>query len=126
MKRIVAVLGGVLAMLVLPTLASAQAVHSANSPRADLLLTEPLVVGSATLSPGDYRFQCKRIGEQEFLVVTSAEDGREVARVPCKPEALEKKVDISDFRSVAGPDGVHSLTAVRIKGESMAHRVILH
>jgi hypothetical protein len=122
--NIISVVCGVLATVALPALASAQPRHSMNSPKADLQITEPLAVGSETLQPGEYKFQCKRIGEQEFLVVTSADDGREVARVPCRPEELQKKIVISEFRSVPRPDGIHALTSLRIKGETVAHRVV--
>lgn len=120
--KILSLLCGVLAIVAVPALASAQPSH-ANSPKAEFQLTEPLVVGSETLQPGDYKFQCKKIGDAEFLVVTSADDGREVARVPCKPEQLQKKTEISEFRSVPRPDGIHVLSSVRIKGETIAHRV---
>jgi hypothetical protein len=55
-------------------------------------------------------------------VVKSTEDG-EIARVPCEPEALTAKVPLSDFRTISR-DGRLYLTAVRIKGEDVAHRVI--
>ncbi len=122
--NIIAVVCGVLATVALPALASAQPPHAVNSPKAELQVTEPLAVGSETLKPGEYKFQCKRIGEQEFLVVTSADDGREVARVPCRPEELQKKIELSEFRSVPRPDGIHALTSLRIKGETVAHRVV--
>ena len=122
--NIIAVVCGVLATVALPALASAQPPHAVNSPKAELQVTEPLAVGSETLKPGEYKFQCKRIGEQEFLVITSADNGREVARVPCRPEELQKKIEMSEFRSVPRPDGIHALTSVRIKGETVAHRVV--
>ena len=125
MKRIISLACGALAMLAIPAFASAQATHPGNSPKADFHLTESLVVGTTTLAAGDYKFQCKHIDGQEFLVVTSADDGREVARVPCRPEELQKKVEMSDFRSISGPSGVHQLTAVRIKGEMVSHRLVL-
>ena len=122
--NIKSVLCGVLVTVAVPVLALAQPPHAMNSPKAELQLTEPLVVGSVTLKPGEYKFQCKKIGEQEFLVVTSADDGREVARVPCRPEELQKKIELSEFRSVPRPDGIHALTSLRIKGETVAHRVV--
>ncbi len=122
--NIISVVCGVLAAVALPALASAQPPHAVNSPKAELQVTEPLAVGSETLKPGEYKFQCKRIGEQEFLVITSADNGREVARVPCRPEELQKKIEMSEFRSVPRPDGIHALTSVRIKGETVVHRVV--
>jgi hypothetical protein len=124
MKYIVPVMCGVLASIAFPAFASAQPAHAANSPKAEFHLSRPLAVGSETLKPGDYKFQCKKIGGQEFLIVTSADKGREVARVPCRPEELQKKIDESAFRSVPRPDGSHALSAVLIKGETMAHRVV--
>jgi len=122
--NIISVVCGVLAAVALPALASAQPPHAVNSPKAELQVTEPLAVGSETLKPGEYKFQCKRIGEQEFLVITSADNGREVARVPCRPEELQMKIELSEFRSVPRPDGIHALTSLRIKGETVAHRVV--
>jgi hypothetical protein len=124
MKSIISVVCGVLATVAVPVLASAQPPHAVNSPKAEFQLSEPLVVGSVTLKPGAYTFQCKKIGEQEFLVVTSADDGREVARVPCRPEELQKKTEISEFRSVPRSDGIYALSSLRIKGETVAHRVV--
>ncbi len=121
--KTLSLLCGVLATVALPALASAQPSHAANSPKAEFQITEPLVVGSETLKPGDYKLQCKKIGDAEFLVVTTADDGREVARVPCRPEQLQKKTEILEFRSVPRPDGIHVLISVRIKGETVAHRV---
>ena len=45
-------------------------------------------MGTTTLEVGDDKFQCLRIDGVDFLVVASADDGKEVARVPCKPEDL--------------------------------------
>jgi hypothetical protein len=125
MKRIITLTCGLLAILAMPAIAAAQPAHAANSPKADFRVMEPLIVGDTTLAPGEYKFQCKRIGDKEFLVVTSADEGNEVARVPCRPEDLQTKIDVSDFRSTLRPDGTHVLTAVRIKGEMVAHRLVL-
>ena len=123
MIRSILVSCALLAAIALPTRASAQAVHAGNSAKAEIHLSQPLVVGAQTLEPGDYTIQCKTIEGQEYLVVTSVEDRAEVARVPCTPQTLRKKVDISEFRTVERPDGSNVLTAVRIRGESIEHRV---
>ena len=52
--------------------------------------------------------------------MTSVEDRSEVARVPCTPQPLQKKIDISEFRSVERSDGSNVLTAVRIRGVDRA------
>jgi hypothetical protein len=122
MKRMIGAACGVLAMMAVPVLASAQTVHAVNSKKADLHLSEPMVVGTQTLEPGDYVFQCQTIDGKEYLVVKSNE-GDEVARVPCTPETLDKKVAISEFR-MASRDGKQYLTSVRIQGETIAHRVV--
>ena len=62
-------------------------------------------------------------GDKEFLVVTN-DDGREVARVPCRPEELKAKVELSDFRYSRNQTGAAILTAVRIRGEKIAHVVV--
>jgi hypothetical protein len=58
------------------------------------------------------------------MVVTSADDGAEVARVPCEPEPLSAKVGRSEFGSIPRPDGLHAISSVRFKGEMVVHRVI--
>jgi hypothetical protein len=107
-----------------PQVAAAQADHHANSPKSEFHLSQPLTVGTTTLTVGDYKFQCLRIDGADFLVVTSADDGKEVARVPCKPEDLVAKVRMSDLRTVPDGRGGRALVAVRIRGEMVAHRVV--
>ena len=121
MKKLMATFA-FLAVLALPALASAQTEHSAKSARTDLRISRAMVVGTHTLKPGDYTFQCVEIDGRHYLVVKSIDDG-EVARVPCEPETLSAKISMSDFRSVTREDGKTYLTAVRIKGETVAHRV---
>ncbi|OFW16920.1 MAG: hypothetical protein A3F69_05385 [Acidobacteria bacterium RIFCSPLOWO2_12_FULL_66_10] len=124
MKRILIVTCGLL-VLALPALVSAQAVHPEASAKADLHVSQPLVVGTETLKPGDYKFQCITQDGQHYLVVTT-ERGKEVAKVPCTPEELGKKAEGVEFRSRNRPDGAQVLTAVRIKGETIAHRVVMN
>ncbi len=107
-----------------PARAADQAMH-AKSPKAEFTLSHELVVGTATLKPGAYRFQCVTVGDAEFLVVTN-DEGKEVARVPCRPEELTAKNDTSDFRFTRRADGMAELTAVRIRGERLAHRVVMN
>src|SRR5512140_479777 len=49
MKRLITVAFGVFAALAIPVLASAQDVHSTMTKKADLRVTQPLVVGTQTL-----------------------------------------------------------------------------
>ena len=112
-----------LAALAFPLRAFSQVPHTADSRKADLHLSSSLVVGTTTLRAGDYLFQCRHIDGKDFLVVTSAENGKEVARVPCRAEALDSKASTTEFRSTKSADGTNTLTAVRIKGESIAHRI---
>lgn len=124
MKRMISVACGMLAALVIPVLASAQVVHSETTKKADLHLTETIIVGTQTLKPGDYRYQCFTINGETFLVITR-QSGEEVARVPCTPEPLAKKAETSEIRSTTR-DGKIYLTAVRIKGETVAHRIVVN
>jgi len=124
MKGVIAAILGFLFVLGFWAFARAQPIHEGDSRKADLHVSQPLAVGDTVLKPGDYKFQCKHIDGQQFLVVTSDEDGREVARVPCKAEELQKKADVSEFRSVPRTEGWSRLTGVIIKGETIAHRVV--
>jgi hypothetical protein len=121
MKTLI-VASALVALAAFPALASAQEHHAAKSPKTDLHVSSPVVVGTTTLKPGDYRFQCVDIDGRQFLVVKT-EDGYEVARVPCEAEAVGGKILLSEFRSVER-DGMRYLTAVRIKGETIAHRIV--
>lgn len=126
MKRLIVSLCALALFVALPRAAAAQAhEHEGNSPKADFHLSKALVVGTTTLEPGDYRFQCLFVDGKHVLVVTS-DDGKEMARVPCEPEQLTSKVTLSDFRSINRPDGTVALTAVRIKGEKIAHRLVVN
>lgn len=122
MKRLIGVVFGMLAALAIPVMASAQVVHSETSKKADLHLAATLIVGTQTLQPGDYRYQCLTMNGETVLVITS-EDGEEVARVPCTPEQLAKKAEMSDIRTTTR-DGKVYLTAVRIQGELVLHRIV--
>jgi hypothetical protein len=55
--------------------------------------------------------------------VTTAEDGKEVARVPCTPEELMAKPTMSEIRTVPDGAGGRVLSAVRVRGEKTAHGV---
>ena len=44
--------------------------------------------------------------------------------MPCVQETLDATVTDSDYRSIAREDGKRTLTSVRIKGESVAHRLV--
>ena len=121
MKTLIAA-SAFLALVVFPGLASAQEHHSAKSPKTDLHVSAAVVVGDTTLKPGDYTFQCVDIDGKQFLVVKN-NDGEEIARVPCEAETLPAKIPMSEFRSITR-DGKLYLTAVRFKGETIAHRVV--
>jgi hypothetical protein len=123
MKRTIVVMIGVLAALAIPVMAAAQPAHSEMTKKAELHVTQPLVVGTQTLKAGEYHYYCVTANGESFLVVTSDEDGKEIARVPCTPETLAKKAEMSDIRTVTR-DGKVYMTAVRIKGELVMHRLV--
>ena len=125
MRLVALAVGVALTIVACPNVAAAQADHHANSKKAEFHLSSPLKVGTTTLKVGDYKFQCLRIDGVDFLVVTFADDGKEVARVPCTPEELTNKPDVNDMRTVPDGSGGRLLSAVRIKGEKIAHRVVL-
>ena len=123
MRRLVFVACASLAVLVFPVRAFAQHAH-ADSPKTTLTVTTPLVVGTSILQPGQYRFQCRTFDGRTFLIVTSVAGGKEIARVPCVKESLDARVADSDYRAVVREDGKRTLTSVRIKGETVAHRLL--
>lgn len=123
MKRLIVFLS-VLVLLAFPAFAAAQVAHAEISAKANFNSTTSFVVGSQTLPGGDYRFQCKTIDGHHYMVVTSADDGAEVARVPCEPEAILTKAAQSEIRSLSRPDGMHVISSVRFKGELVAHRIV--
>lgn len=122
MIRTVVFACAMVALVAVPSRAADQTMK-AKSPKAEFTLSSEMVVGTATLKPGSYKFQCITVDDGDFLVVTN-DDGKEVARVPCRPEELKSKNDVSDFRFTRRPDGVAELTAVRIRGEKIGHRVV--
>ena len=122
MKRLLFIACAALVTL-LPVRAFAQPTH-VDSPKATIFVTQDLNVGAVTLLPGEYKFQCRMFDHKTFLVVTSAENGKEIVRVPCVREKLDAKVTDSEFRALTGRDGSKQLTSVRIKGEVVAHRLI--
>jgi hypothetical protein len=123
MPRFILSVAALVTMLAIPGLAGAQPAHDQNSKKVDLHVSKTLAVGDVTLKEGDYKVQCKFIDGKHVLVVTSADDGAEVARVPCTPEMLASKPSQTEFRSLTRGDGSAALSAVRIKGDTTAHRV---
>jgi hypothetical protein len=111
------------AMLFASPLAASAAQTMANSPKLVLTVTEAVVVGTQTVKPGDYNFQCVTIDGREYLVVTSPRNNAEIARVPCEPKPLGSKVQASSYSTVTGPNGASVLKAVQLKGEAVAHVV---
>src|SRR4029077_13113921 len=60
MKKLIAA-AALAAVSLLPARAFAQATphdHAADSPRVLITVSQPLVVGTTILQPGDYKFQC--------------------------------------------------------------------
>lgn len=127
MRKITAAFALVAASL-LPVRATAQAGHDHpyESPKTTLTVEQPLVVGVTILKPGEYKFQCRTFGDKTFLVVTAADSNKEITRVPCVKETLNAPVTDSQFRSIARPDGKRVLVSVKIKGESVAHNVVVN
>jgi hypothetical protein len=112
------VVAGMLAILAAPA-AAAQDTHRVS--KTEVTFTTPVVVGTTTLAPGRYRFECRMIDGQHVMVVT--QKGKEMARVPCTPTALDSEVTETGYRTVKrGEERV--LTEIRIHGESIAHRLV--
>jgi hypothetical protein len=111
------------ALVLVPVRAAQNAAH-ADSPRVTISVDHPTQVGDTVLKPGDYRFQCRHLADKTFLVVSRADSGKEVVRVPCREEALPQKIADSELRVVVQPDGSSALQSIRIKGETLAHRIV--
>lgn len=123
MKNAILAIAAAVILVVMPARAFAQPAHG-DSPKAAVSIVQPLVVGSATILPGEYKVQCRLFEGKTFLVITSADNGKEIVRVPCEREILGTKVTQTELRAATRPDGAKSLESVRIKGELVAHRVI--
>jgi hypothetical protein len=121
MKRLLIVLSCAAAALFLSAPSFAQSAH-VHGGKARLQVSAPLQVGQVMVPPAEYKFECREIDGKDYLVL-SRSDGKEVARVPCRPEVLQKKVTDSSFLVVATADGSRKLVEVRIKGETVAHTV---
>ena len=123
MKRLVFVACALAAVVALPVAAAAQPVH-ADSPKVTMTFTQDIAVGTTVLPPGAYKFQCRTFEGKTFLVVTAVDGGKEITRVECVREMLDKKVAESQIVSLLRPDGHRTLTGVRIRGEMVSHRVV--
>jgi hypothetical protein len=122
MKSLMLVVCAAVAVL-LPTRAAAQDPAHGDSPRVTITVEHPTQAGPVVLKPGDYRFQCRHIDGKTFLVITQSGKSDEIARIPCTEEALNGKAPYSEMRAVLAPDGTRTLQSVRIKGETIGHRV---
>jgi hypothetical protein len=111
-------------VVLLPFRAVAQEpAHVADSPRVTITVDNPTLVGDTMIKPGQYKFQCRHIDGTSVLVVTNT-NNKEVARVPCTPEALPQKIENSELRAIVRADGLRALQSVRIKGETVGHRIV--
>ena len=106
-----------------PIRAAAQEPAHADSPRVTITVDNPTLVGDTMVKPGSYKFQCREIAGKRFLVVTDYRN-KEVARVPCTEESMPEKIADSQLRSIVRADGLRALQSVRLKGETVAHRVV--
>jgi hypothetical protein len=126
MKKMIAAFTLVAASL-LPVRAIAQTAHDHpyDSPKATISVEKDLVVGTTVLKTGEYKFQCRTFEGKTFLVVTDAQTGKELARVPCVREMLDAQVTDTQFRSVVRQDGTRVLISLRIRGEAFAHNLVV-
>lgn len=121
MKRAIVFLIGVLASSSLPLMAGEQA--AANEVhKATVTVATPLTVGTQTIKAGEYKFECRLVDGQHVMAFLDSK-GNEVAKAPCVQQPLDQKITTTEYRARNNPDGSKSLTAVRIKGETIAHTV---
>jgi hypothetical protein len=112
------------AVLVMPPGAAVQDSGHGDSPKVTISIGSLTQIGATMLKPGDYRFQCKHVDGKTVLVITVVGTGKEILRVPCEEEAIGQKIGHSELRSIIRPDGVRILQSVRIKGETIGHRLV--
>jgi hypothetical protein len=123
MKQMMLAVFAVAAALLSMPIAAQEPAHI-DSPKATILVSQPIVAGSTTLKPGEYRFRCRHLDGKSFVVITAVESGKEVVRVPCAAHSLEAKVVDPELRTVVQPNGSRTMKSVRFKGESIEHRVV--
>ena len=111
-------------IVLFPLRAAAQDPLHADSPRVTMAVHNPMLVGNTVLKPGDYRFQCREFDGKTFLVISQVESGKEILRVPCEKESLDARNVNSELRAIVNPNGTRVLQSVRIKGETIAHRLV--
>jgi len=124
MKRTVFAIAAVFVLLLVAVRAFGQPAH-VDSPKVTVTVTQTLLVGPAILLPGDYKVQCRLIDGKTFLIVTSVENGKEIALFECERETLREKVTETQMHAITVGDGTQRLRAVRIKGELVAHRLLV-
>lgn len=111
------------AVLIPWSAAAAQNPAHGDSPKVSISVAQATTVGGTLLKPGEYRFQCKHFDGKTFLVISEIGKGKELLRVPCTEESLQQKAEYSELRSLIAADGTRVLQSVRIKGETIGHRV---
>ncbi len=84
----------------------------------DLTVVNPVKVGSTTLQAGDYRVKHVMEGDKHIMVFKL--DGKEVVRVNCTMQPVEKRAE-NTMQEVTTANGGRVLTAVTFAGEKVKH-----
>jgi hypothetical protein len=111
---------GVIAILLLAALVPVGYAQDHVS-RASITLTEAVVVGTTTVEPGEYRFECKDVDGQHFMIVSR--EGKEVTRTQCNRVELNAKIKQTSHRTMMR-ENTRIMTELRINGETFAHRLV--
>ena len=120
----------ILTVAMLPSFA--QQGETAKGLKGKFHLGSSAVVGGTLLKSGMYQVQHVTEGGEHLLVFREVEmgyrnnmgnqkPGREVARVKCKVEPLEKKARHTKMSFSTGAAGVREIREARVKGESVKY-----
>lgn len=82
-------------------------------------ITSPMRVGNTLLTPGNYVFQHKVMGDEHLVIFEKA--GTEVARVTCRLEPLDKNAKDTSLYTHVSDSGEVILDAVAVAGEAVKH-----
>ena len=125
------------ALILAPTLASAQPGHTPIGKKGEIELDRPTHIGATLLQPGHYQVQHKMVDGQHALIVRQQETtyvgrdhragttGPEVARIPCRIVTFDSSATLTAVYWTKEADGSATVAQIRIMGEGAGHIVAI-